>query len=94
MPTRPLNTLDDDEIRTVRRAGRRRFLGLVALGGIASVGAGAGAASAQAADGDSGNQSDPASCPRGAPGTYTGLTDSDDGAITDLGGYGRGGTRC
>ncbi|MBF9029512.1 hypothetical protein HKCCE3408_03810 [Rhodobacterales bacterium HKCCE3408] len=83
--------LTDEEIRTVR-PGRRRALGLMAAGSaLAFVG---GTATAQAADADNGTWTDQASCPRGNGGTYTGLTDSDDGAITDAGGYGRGAPTC
>lgn len=82
----------DSEIRTVRPTGRRRFLGLMAAGGAAVL-AGRPAA-AQAADADSGTWTDPAACPRGAGGTYTGVTDADDGNVTDAGGYGRGAPTC
>lgn len=85
--------LSDDDIRTVRRSGRRRFLGLAALGGAAAAGLG-NQAMAQARDGDSGNWTDQAGCERGQGGTFTGRTDADNGAISDISGQGRGAPRC
>ena len=49
---------------------------------------------AQAADADSGESADAASCPRGPGGEYTGVTDADNGTIMDNGGYGRGAPYC
>lgn len=84
-------TLSDGEITTRRRHGRRAFLGLAFGGGALTL---AQAASAQVADADAGAMTDPAACPRGPGGSYTGVTDSDDGQTADLGGYGRGPIRC
>ena len=89
-------TLDDSDIVTMRRPGRRRVLGLLAGGG-AALGAGAlgvRRASAQGADADNGTWTDAGNCPRGTGGVYTGVTDSDNGALTDRGGYGRGEPYC
>lgn len=78
-------TLSEDDIR-IGRSGRRRFLGLAAAGGAMAVMPG----QAQAADGDTGSWTDGTNCPRGPGGTRTGYTDSDNGSISDRGGYGRG----
>lgn len=82
-------TLKDEEI-TASRPARRAFLGLMAAGGAAA----ALPAQAQAYDQDNGNWTDQGSCPRGAPGGYTGYTDHDNGNWTDRGGYGRGRPYC
>ncbi len=88
-------SLSDAEIVTGRPAGRRRFLGLMAVGGIA---AGAGTliptGSAHAADIDNGTWIDRGSCARGPGGVWSGVTDSDDGAISDAAGHGRGAPYC
>ncbi len=84
MPKTP-KTLVDDDIETVQPA-RRRFLGMAAAGGAVALFPG----QAQAADGDTGAWSDGATCPRGSGGTRTGYTDSDNGAISDRSGFGRG----
>ncbi len=78
-------TLTDGDIAVTRRA-RRRFLGLAAAGGAVALIP----AQAQAADGDTGSWTDGAACPRGPGGTRTGYTDSDNGAVSDSSGYGRG----
>ena len=78
-------TLTEAEIQ-IGRSGRRRFLGLAAAGGAVAMLPG----QAQAADGDTGAWTDGATCPRGTGGTRTGYTDSDNGAISDRSGYGRG----
>lgn len=88
--------LSDTDIETVQKPGRRRALGLLTLGSAA---AGAAVmqgqeAHAQAADIDNGTWTDLGSCPRGFTGAYTGVTDADDGAIIDQGGYGRGAPYC
>ncbi|MBO6603727.1 MULTISPECIES: hypothetical protein [Paracoccaceae] len=87
------NSLADSDISTQRRAGRRGFLGLMALGGAAVTVVGS-TNQAQAADVDNGQWTDSGSCPRGSGGIFTGVTDSDNGAITDQGGYGRGAPYC
>lgn len=89
-------TLSDNQIRTVRRTGRRGFLGLVTLGGAAGAVSvlGAGESQAQSTDIDNGNWTDRGGCGRGGGGLYTGITDADSGNITDAGGYGRGTPYC
>lgn len=92
-------TLSDSDITTDRTKiapGRRGFLGLMAVGGVA---AGSAAltgtqAQAQATDNDSGAWNDDSGCGRGPGGTYTGATDADNGNITDAGGHGRGAPTC
>lgn len=78
-------TLTEDDIE-IARSGRRRFLGLAAAGGTMALIPG----QAQAADGDTGAWTDGAGCPRRTGGARTGYTDSDNGAISDRSGYGRG----
>ena len=85
-------TLADSEI-TSHRPARRAFLGAMAaatVGGAAALIPSA----AHAADTDNGVWTDRGLCPRGGGGAWTGLTDSDGGAITDLSGYGRGAPYC
>lgn len=89
-------TLTEAEITTRPLPARRHVLGLLGLGAVAT---GAWAATgrhayAQAADADSGTWTDSSSCPRGLGETYTGVTDSDNGTVVDIGGYGRGEPYC
>ncbi len=91
-------TLSDAEIGTERPEGRRRFMGLVAAGGVAAgagvVGVTAGSAVAQTGytDSDNGSCTDAVGYGRGSGGYNTGITDADNGSAgTDLGGQGRGG---
>lgn len=87
-------TLRDSDIKTTPT--RRRALGLLGLG-VAATGAMSlqgQHAHAQGADADDGAWTDAGSCPRGVGGEYTGLTDQDGGAVTDVGGYGRGQPYC
>lgn len=84
-------TLSDSDITTSRPA-RRAVLGLIAGGGAMAMTATAG--QAQAADIDTGNYADNGSCPRGSGGGFTGVSDRDNGRITDRGGYGRGRPYC
>ena len=85
------SSLRDDDIVTKRAAGRRRVLGLMAVG---SVGAALVPGRAAAADADNGAWTDVGSCPRGTGGTRTGVTDADTGNIDDRPGFGRGRPRC
>jgi hypothetical protein len=82
-------TLSDADI-SVSRPARRAFLGMMAAGGATVALPGR----AQAYDADNGTWTDSGSCPRGAPGGYTGITDRDNGTWTDAGGYGRGRPYC
>ncbi|WP_071674403.1 hypothetical protein [Nioella nitratireducens] len=77
-------TLTEDDI--VSRPARRWVLGLAVAGGAMALMP----TRAQAADGDTGSWTDGTACPRGPGGTWTGATDSDNGAISDRSGYGRG----
>jgi hypothetical protein len=90
------STLADDDIKTVQHAGRRGFLGMMAVGGAAGAAAAlsGGPAAAQSTDRDNGNWADRGGCGRGGGGLYTGRTDADNGNITDRGGYGRGAPYC
>jgi hypothetical protein len=89
-------TLTDSDIKTERQAGRRGFLGLMALGGAAGAATAlsGGQAQAQATDVDNGNWTDRGGCGRGGGGLYTARTDADNGRITDQAGYGRGAPYC
>jgi hypothetical protein len=89
-------TLSDSDIKTEHAAGRRGFLGLVALGGAAGAATAltGGSAQAQSTDVDNGNWTDRGGCGRGGGGLYTGGTDADNGNITDAAGYGRGAPYC
>ncbi|WP_224816823.1 hypothetical protein [Hasllibacter sp. MH4015] len=88
--------LTDADITTEPRSGRRRFMGLMAAGGV--VGAASAItprpASAQATDADNGAWTDSGGCGRGPGGVATGATDADSGNITDAAGWGRGAPRC
>jgi hypothetical protein len=89
-------TLSDGDIKTEHNAGRRGFLGMMAVGGAAGAAAAlsGGSAQAQATDVDNGNWTDRGGCGRGGGGIYTALTDADNGNITDAAGYGRGAPYC
>ncbi|MEQ8367829.1 MAG: twin-arginine translocation signal domain-containing protein [Roseicyclus sp.] len=89
-------TLADTDIKTEHNAGRRGFLGMVAVGGAAGAAAAlsGGQAQAQSTDIDNGSWTDRGNCGRGGGGIYTGRTDADNGNITDAGGYGRGAPYC
>ncbi|HID68040.1 MAG TPA: twin-arginine translocation signal domain-containing protein [Roseibacterium sp.] len=90
------NTLTDADIITDRPTGRRGFMGLMAVGGMA----GAVTAltprqvSAQGTDADNGALTDDGGCGRGGGGVSTGVTDADSGNITDASGWGRGAPYC
>lgn len=87
-------TLTDADITTDRPTGRRRFLGAM---GAAGVGAALipSHAKANETDGDNGEWTDTASCPRGSGGNETGFTDQDGGSLlSDLPGSGRGAPFC
>ena len=85
MTDKTSKTLIDSDIQ-VGRSERRRFLGLAAAGGTVALLPG----QAQAADGDTGSWNDGNACPRGTGGVHTEYTDSDNGAISDRSGFGRG----
>lgn len=95
--TKTPKTLSDSDIKTEHQSGRRRFLGLMAVGGAAGAAAalGTGRAQAQMTDSDNGSWADRAGCGRGSGGIYTGVSDADNGSGgTDAGGYGRGAPYC
>jgi hypothetical protein len=89
-------TLSDSDIKTEHAAGRRNFLGLMAVGGAAGAAAAltGGQAQAQSTDSDNGSWTDRGGCGRGGGRIYTGSTDADNGNITDSAGYGRGAPYC
>lgn len=89
-------SLSDGDITTRQaNAGRRGFLGLLAVGSAAAAATlNSDAARAQSTDADSGAWTDDAGCGRGGGGLYTGVTDADNGNIQDAGGYGRGAPYC
>ena len=89
-------SLTDTEIKTQARYGRRSMLGMLGVGaaGSAMVLASGTGNQAQAVDIDNGVWTDRGSCPRGSGGIWTGITDADNGNLTDPGGYGRGAPYC
>lgn len=96
MPSDEKKTLKDADIKTDHVRGRRRFMRLMASGGVAGV-AGSFApqgAIAQTGDGDNGAWHDTAECPRGQGGVVTGRNDADNGSLTDTGNRGRGRPYC
>ncbi|MGD1888777.1 MAG: hypothetical protein ACFB01_17000 [Cohaesibacteraceae bacterium] len=102
-----IEPLRDDQIVTKRSVGRRAFLGIMTAG---SVGAVLTPTSAVASDTDNGTWTDSGSCPRGygtgftdsdvgngadpVGWGYSGVTDRDNGNISDAGGHGRGAPYC
>lgn len=87
--------LQDKDIATRPKIGRRSALaavGALAIGAVATV-AGSRPAAAQLTDADSGSWADAAGAGRGRGGYRTGLTDADDGNWRDQAGFGRGAPR-
>ena len=89
-------SLNDADIKTGRKVNRRSVLNMLGIGaaGSATLLASGTRNPAHAADIDNGAWTDRASCPRGTGGVWTGITDADNGNITDAGGYGRGAPYC
>lgn len=87
-------TLTDADITTEHPTGRRTFLGAMGAAGVGAALIPA-VAKAQTADGDNGEWTDSANCPRGSGGNNTDVTDQDgDSNVSDFPGFGRGAPYC
>lgn len=88
-------TLTDADITTDHPTGRRTFLSAMGAAGAAAALTPLGAKAQEAADGDNGEWTDTAECPRGSGGNTTGARDQDgDSVLSDLPGAGRGAPYC
>lgn len=90
--SKPGKSLSEHDIVSKRsNLGRRAFIGIMTAG---TAGAVLAPTQAAASDVDNGAWTDKGSCPRGGGGVLTGITDQDNGSITDSSEYGRGAPYC
>jgi hypothetical protein len=87
-------TLTDAEITTVRNTGRRAFLGAMGVAGVSAALVPVDASAQPITDADSEESRDQSGCGRGPGGVATGVSDEDNGNITDSFENGRGQPNC